>query len=207
MAHDGTGTGWDTTAPADSDLRSLGAKEIRDLRLAMGIRLNKEHVTLASSSAGGEHKAGSAVAYTDPTVSFPVNKPDGSTILDSADEGRLAIIAGKLFVYTGDDTDLWGAASSGSFTIASLNTFISWIEVGYAFRMIVISQSGGMNGIIVFNGTSDEDSRFLNTHSSGGDFERLEFETEQDSGTPTDPYRFRVRSATVTATFSYEIIR
>lgn len=93
MAHDGTGTGWDVTAPADADDQSAGAQEIRDLRKATAIRVNKEHVTLATSSAGGEHLNGSAKAYHDDSADADaLLRPDGTTSLAStADDGRLLI--------------------------------------------------------------------------------------------------------------------
>lgn len=86
MAHDGTGHGWDITAPADSDPRRLGAQEIRDLRTGVGIRMDKEHETLAPASAGGEHKSGSAKAYMQ--NSAPTTRPGGDS-LSSDDKGRL----------------------------------------------------------------------------------------------------------------------
>ena len=207
MAHLGDGVLWDILSPVDTELRSVGALEIRDLRIGLGIRIDKEHVALATASAGGEHKAGSAVVYTDPTVTFPTNKPDGSTLLNSADEGRLALIAGKFFVYTGDDSRLWGSDSSGSFTVDGANTWIDWIIVGYAFRIIVISSSSGINGVILFNGISNQSARFINMTNSNGSGLRLEFQAEQDSANPDDPYRFRVRSNDINGGMNYEVIR
>lgn len=199
----GDGTAWSTSAPADTDLRSKGAIEIRDLRTAVGIRMDKEHVDLASSSAGGEHIEGSSIIYTEPTVSFPTNKPDGATALDSADEGRQVMVAGWTFIYSGTG---WGTNSAGSTALTS--SFSSWIDVGYAFRAIIVSHSGGANGIIIFNGTGNQTSRFINTKTASESEVRLEFETEQDSGTPTDPYRFRWRLETGNnATYSYLVLR
>lgn len=97
MAHDGTGTGWDITAPANADNLPDGAKEIRDLRKGLGIRLDKEHVTSAASSAGGEHKAGSAVAYYQ--SSAPTQRPDASTTLTAADNGRLFVDSDDKILY------------------------------------------------------------------------------------------------------------
>lgn len=59
-----TAADWDITAPADSDSISAGAAEIRVLREAVEDRINKEHVTLAGSTAGGEHLEGSARIHT-----------------------------------------------------------------------------------------------------------------------------------------------
>lgn len=83
----GDGTAWDETSPASSDLISQGDDEIRDLRKGTRIRLAKEHDTPATSSAGGEHKAGSAKIYIQ--SSAPTTRPDGSTALTSADDGRI----------------------------------------------------------------------------------------------------------------------
>jgi len=101
MAHDGTGAGWDITDPANDEAFSLGAKEIRDLRIGVGIRVDKEHVALATASVGGEHKMGSAVIYRQ--SADPTQKPDEATALDSDDEGRLFLDTddGELHIYTG----------------------------------------------------------------------------------------------------------
>jgi hypothetical protein len=88
MAHDGTGAGWSTTAPANSDAALDGAKEIRDLRIGVGARMSKEHVALAAAGAGGEHLAGSAVAFVEATVDEPTTRPDGVS-LSADDAGRL----------------------------------------------------------------------------------------------------------------------
>ena len=67
----GDGTGWNTADPNDSDILKDGDDEIRDVRLGTGIRVDKEHETLATASAGGEHKEGSAKAYYE--ASAPTN--------------------------------------------------------------------------------------------------------------------------------------
>jgi len=84
-----TGTAWDEDAPALSDAHGNGALEIRDLRMGLRLRLQKEHTTPAGSTAGGEHKQGSAVAWIQDTA--PTTRPDGSTALTSADLGRIWI--------------------------------------------------------------------------------------------------------------------
>jgi hypothetical protein len=97
MAHSGDGTGWTITDPTDSEFFKDGAKEIRDLRTGVGIRSDKEHVALAGSSAGGEHKEGSAKAYYEATG--PTNRPDGSTALTAADAGRLWVDSDDQLLY------------------------------------------------------------------------------------------------------------
>ncbi len=208
MAHSGDGTGWTITDPLDSEPRKDGAKEIRDLRTGVGIRIDKEHVALASSSAGGEHKEGSAVIYAEDAVTFPTNKPDGSTALAAADEGRLLLAAGKLFMYHGDHGFV--ATSSGSFVLTS--TYDAWIDVGRQFRMILFHHVNGRNGIDVFNGTSDQGTNaadsgiFVHLGKSTDNDERIECRSQQDSGTPADTYRFDARSVTGVGTFSYEVL-
>jgi hypothetical protein len=107
MAHDGTGTGWSITSPADSEpSHPDGAKEIRDLRKGIAIRMNKEHTTLATASAGGDHKAGSARAYLAANLAaVPTTKPDGATALDANDTGRLMIRTdtGKIKYWNGTE--------------------------------------------------------------------------------------------------------
>ena len=73
--------------------------------------------------------------------------------------------------------------------------------------MIVVSHSAGFNGVIIFNGVGNQDNRFLNSTSAGGTHSRIEFETEQDSGNPTDAYRFRWKLLAGSGTYSYAVIR
>jgi hypothetical protein len=87
MPNDGTGVNWDETHPADGDNLSAGDTEMRDLRIGLRLRLQKEHRVPAGSSAGGEHVAGSAFAYYQSTT--PTKRPDGVTNLDANDYGRI----------------------------------------------------------------------------------------------------------------------
>ena len=97
MANDGTGATWDETHPASGDLLSAGETEIVDIRVGVDLRMKKEHIaptpgTITGSSlnatGGGEHLAGSAVAYFG--TSAPTNRPDGNVALGSSfDTGRL----------------------------------------------------------------------------------------------------------------------
>lgn len=80
------GTGWNTSAPNDEALEGNTYKELQDLRKGVGIRLDKEHETLASSSAGGVHKQGSARAFFQDAA--PTTQVDGSAF-DSGDLGSL----------------------------------------------------------------------------------------------------------------------
>lgn len=98
---DTDGTLWDVTVPSDSGNVNDGAGEIRALKLELALRSNKEHSAYGTSSAGGEHLAGSAVAYYQ--SSFPTQRPDGATDLDSDDAGRLIVRSsdGSLWYWNG----------------------------------------------------------------------------------------------------------
>lgn len=82
------GTKWDVTSPDIDQPHGNQYKELYDLRKGAALRMNKEHVTLATSSAGGEHKQGSAVAWHLATASIPALQPD-ATALATTDNGRL----------------------------------------------------------------------------------------------------------------------
>lgn len=99
MPNDGTGANWDEVDPEDTDFVPVGAQEIRDIRKGVRIRLSKEHDTLATASAGGEHKAGSAKAYYGGAA--PTQRPDAATALGVSDAGRIWADGTVLKVWTG----------------------------------------------------------------------------------------------------------
>ena len=108
-----TGLGWDEDCPAIDDVLGNSCLEIRDLRKGVRIRLEKEHSTISTSGAGGEHKQGSAISYAgDYTSAWPVLRPDGATSLSASDTGRMAINT---------------ASSPNKFAIY---VHPSWIEIG-----------------------------------------------------------------------------
>lgn len=79
-------------SPAGSDNPSQGDERIREVKVDYRIRLGKEHKMYTTGSDGTEaadgwHKAGSAMIYV--AASAPTTRPDGSTALSSADDGRL----------------------------------------------------------------------------------------------------------------------
>lgn len=90
-----TGQGWDEDSPSvggSNGIRGNAGFEIRDLRIGLRIRLEKEHEDMATSGGGGEHLQGSAKIYAgDYSAAWPTTRPDGATALDSDDTGRLAI--------------------------------------------------------------------------------------------------------------------
>jgi hypothetical protein len=111
MAHNGNGTGWTESDPQNSEFVKDGANEIRDLRKGVRIRLEKEHVLPAGSSAGGEHKAGSAMTYYGGAA--PTQKPDAATALHAtADLGRLWNDGGSLKYWNGTTWVAFTAAAS-----------------------------------------------------------------------------------------------
>ncbi len=98
----GDGTAWDELAPANSDNVSAADDEIRDLRKGVRIRVDKEHVSLGLSSAGGEHRKGSARVYRSATASPPTQDPEGNA-LDATDDARMWMdsTTKQLSVYSG----------------------------------------------------------------------------------------------------------
>lgn len=83
------GTKWDVTSPDIDQPHGNDYKEIYDLRKGVALRVNREHVTLATSSAGGWHLNGSGMCYEG--TAEPPNLPDDSAALSNIarDRGRL----------------------------------------------------------------------------------------------------------------------
>ena len=85
---------WLPNSLANGDSVSLTAAEIRFLKRAISQRMAKEHLGFDENGVGGEHLAGSGRifvgAYTGGENVFPTTKPDGVTLLDEDDIGRLA---------------------------------------------------------------------------------------------------------------------
>jgi len=133
-----TGAGWNTAVPDNSQPHGNDYNEHRETKLAVGIRMAKEHVDFAADSVGGEHKAGSAVIYigdySDKTAGddLPTTKPDGSTALDSDDAGRLAYdtdgtFGGLFYKYSGSTWEQVPlVALTGAQTIEGVKTFSSF---------------------------------------------------------------------------------
>lgn len=117
MANDAAGVSWDAAAPADADLVSVGAQEVRGLRAGTGLRVAKEHDAPAAGSVGGEHKAGSAKVYTG---AAPTLRPDGTTALSAADNGRLYFDGSVLKVYVHPSWVTVSGAGSTNVPIANL---------------------------------------------------------------------------------------
>ena len=78
------GTKWDVASPDIDQPHGNAYKEIYDLRKGVAARINKEHETLATSSAGGVHKQGSARAFFQDAA--PTTQVNGDAF-DSGDLG------------------------------------------------------------------------------------------------------------------------
>ncbi len=120
------GTAWDVTAPDIDELVGNHYKEIFDLRKGVAIRMNKEHETLATSSAGGVHKQGSARAFFQDAP--PTTQIDG-TAWDSGDTGSLWFDTNS----TPDNLAyvLTNHASTGTWTLLSTSTIAETVAAAH----------------------------------------------------------------------------
>jgi len=80
------GTAWNIAGPDIDQPIGNAYKEIFDVRKGVAVRMNKEHETLATSSAGGVHEQGSARAFFQDAA--PTTQVD-TTAWDSGDTGSL----------------------------------------------------------------------------------------------------------------------
>lgn len=91
MANTGDGTAWDVDDPTNSELILRFPLQVRDLRRGVGIRMNKEHHDLATSSGGGHHRKGSAVAFYQGSAPTARSNSDA---FSGDDSGRLWVKSG-----------------------------------------------------------------------------------------------------------------
>lgn len=151
----GDGLGWNINAPADTDLRSVGAAEIRDVRTGVGIRIDKEHETLDAGDPpdeGGEHRSGSAKAYYETPA--PTDRPDPTSVVLASpdDDGRIWIDSdtGWAFYWADDDWRVMGVHTvEGSLDSGEISDFndriIITIDPGFVtnqFFLLVESANG-----------------------------------------------------------------
>jgi hypothetical protein len=132
-----TGIGWNTDIPDDGQVHGNDYVEHRETKLAVSLRLAKEHVAFGVDSAGCEHKEGSANIYCGDYSSaaagdaLPTTKPDGATALDTNDKGRLAydtddVYGGLFYKWSGTAwVQVPLVALTGTQTIAGVKTFSS----------------------------------------------------------------------------------
>ncbi len=118
--------------PQDSDTPSFGDDEIRGTRVEFHDRLTKEHVIGGTTAADGAHKKGSARVYHQATA--PSLRPDGSSSLDSDDDGRLWI----------DEDDgkmqYWDGSAMAELTVAHTEDTVTDVS-GHANQ--IVDQAGG----------------------------------------------------------------
>jgi len=116
----GSAGAWDVDSPTNAEDAGSGASEIRYLREGVGTRMSKEHATLATGGAGGEHVAGSAFSYyeTGAEESVPTERPNGDS-LTSADNGRLwyRTDTGAIYVYI---HSTWTLVKAGDYVANSV---------------------------------------------------------------------------------------
>lgn len=145
-----TGAGWNTGAPNDEALIGNSYQELQDLRKGVELRINREHVTLASSSAGGWHLNGSAVCY-EGTTEEP-NLPDDSAALSNIARDR-----GRLWLDDNFDPPVLKRWDGSAFEV------IGTIASGSAPKAYLISDAnedtdGGRESKIIFKGEKDDDT-------------------------------------------------
>lgn len=144
------GTKWDITSPDIDQPYGNQYKELYDLRKGVALRMNREHVTLATSSVGGWHLNGSAVCY-EGTTAEP-NLPDDSAALSNIarDRGRLWLDDNfdppVLKRWTGTAYEVVGTIASGSAPIA------------YLISDANENTDGGRESKIIFKGEKDDDT-------------------------------------------------
>lgn len=144
------GTGWNTSAPNDEALVGNTYKEIYDLRKGVELRMNREHLTLATSSAGGWHLNGSAVCY-EGTTEEP-NLPDDSAALSNIARDR-----GRLWLDDNFDPPVLKRWDGSAFEV------VGTIASGSAPKAYLISDAnentdGGRESKIIFKGEKDDDT-------------------------------------------------
>ena len=173
------GTTWSITAPSSDALLGNAYQEIFDLRKGIAIRINKEHETLATSSAGGVHKQGSARAFFQDAA--PTTQIDG-TAWDSGDLGSLwfdsnSTIDNVLSVLT-------ASATIGTWTPVSTEIIATMLAANRQFGINL-----GITGTLTVTGEST-----FNAHANLGDGVDLVGSATSDITINTD--KFTVAGAT-----------
>lgn len=183
----GDGTAWDEASPTNSSLVSTVDNEIIDLRVGTRLRMAKEHVTPAGSSAGGEHKEGSAVIYVvADEASLPTVRPDGTTAFTTADEGRVALTLDTKLLYY-----LWNNASVMEWVKFNANT-ASFSQVAEAYVQLEHRTATGSNGGGTFTADAWRTRPLTDEVSDAGAKCALNTSTNQFT-LAAGTYRFRIR--------------
>jgi len=159
------GEGWDTAAPDIDQPIGNHYQEIFDLRKGVAIRINKEHETLATSSAGGVHKQGSARAFFQDAA--PTTQINGDA-WDSGDTGSLWFDTNSTpdnLVYV-----LTSSASTGTWTLLSVSMTAEIVAATHTWALdqtftenILIQSTKG-----IFADTSDASDTASISFAGGG---------------------------------------
>jgi len=114
---------WDESSPAINQPRRNGAVEINALRQAVRLRMAREHELFDELGVGGEHLQGSAKIYVDTTE--PTLRPDGTTVLDADDIGRLFwnTDTDRMYVWDGDSWELFRDVTEDNFSVTNSAPF------------------------------------------------------------------------------------
>lgn len=151
------GTAWDITSPDIDQLTGNHYKEMFDLRKGVAIRMNKEHETLATASAGGVHTQGSARAFFQDAA--PTTQING----DAWDSGD----TGSLWFDTNSSPDnlvyvLTDHASTGTWTLLSVSMTAeivaaahSWADV-QTFDLQTVHTLGILSNADITLGADDD---------------------------------------------------
>lgn len=143
------GSKWNVAGPDIDQPIGNSYKEIFDLRKGIATRINKEHETLATSSAGGVHKQGSARAFFQDAA--PTIQIDG-TAWDSGDTGSFwfdtnATPDNLFYVLT-------NSASTGTWTLVSTSLIAETVAAAHSWADV---QTFDVAAIFTTGLTSNDD--------------------------------------------------
>jgi hypothetical protein len=182
--HDGTGANWNVDDPATAtDYVSEGATELRDLRVGVEMRLNKEHTHIVTgtrtgddlnATGGGEHLEGSARIHT--AAATPTNRPttlvvgavDADGVAnDIAITGNEAKAEGLMCVYSSNNYTLEVYVGSSWCTVGYINSNIT-LTTATTAGTIAITGTAASIGLTFTNASTDDSSACVKMTVSGG---------------------------------------
>jgi len=123
--------------PTGTSSPALGDDNIREVKVEVGGRLNQEHVILNTATTGASvHRSGSAVVYLQDAE--PTLRPDGVTVFDVNDHGRIWIDSNDsnhMYVYNGTDAEMQeltvgNIANDGDLDVTGALTVGTTVDIG-----------------------------------------------------------------------------